>query len=156
MTTVAQNNQSYQWAPQLQYAVYTDGTFDINQGDLVWFDSSSHKVKSADTDAHCQYLAGVAGETSYLNLTGTKIYTDSGCIPVFTKGIFTFNTTSGDTYNDGDTLYIGADAQTITNQAASHAVGYAKMRPGQSAVAGGAGITIDMVLVAQFPVAGGL
>jgi predicted RecA/RadA family phage recombinase len=156
--TTAQNNVSYQWAPQLQYSVLTDGSNDINQGDLVYFDTVTKAVKVLDSDAHGAALAGVAGESSYLNLYGTKKYTDSGTIVVLTKGIFSFNTTNGDTLNDGDAVYLGADQQTVTNTAGgmTHAVGYVKLRPGQGAVAGGAGVKIDVLVVAQFPVAAGL
>lgn len=155
--TTAQNNLVKNWGPELPYAVKTDGTADFNQGDLVYFDTSAKVVKAAATDANCQYLAGVAGESSNLTLYGTKVYPDSGSVSVKTKGTFSFGTTTGDTYSDGDAVYIGADAQTVTNQAATYAVGYVKLRPGVTSLAGGTGtVKVDVVLYTRFPVANGL
>jgi hypothetical protein len=69
--------------------------------------------------------------------------------------VYTFNTTSGDTYNEGDKVYVGTDAQTVTNTIGglTQVIGTVKMRPGQSAVAGGAGITIDVLIERHWPVA---
>jgi len=159
MTTTAQNNQSYAMGGiSVPYPVSTGGSFDINQGDLCYYDTSGHLLKTVDSDAHAAFLAGVATESSFLNLYGTKTYTDSGTIQVFTQGIFNFKTTNGDTYNHGDACYIGADAQTITNTdpGAGHKIGYIWFRPGQTATAGGSGVTIDMLVTPLFPITGGL
>lgn len=155
MATTATNNIVMNQR-SLPFAVKTDGTADINQGDQVYVDTSAHVVKSlgANDDTNAATFIGVANESSYINPYGTKEY--SAQIPVVVEGVVTMNTTSGDTYNEGDALYVGADAQTVTNTVGglTKKIGYAKMRPGQSAVAGGTGVTIDMVIERQFPVAG--
>lgn len=153
-TTANQNKVADVGAERkVPYNCDTTGSNDFNQGDLLYLDTSSHTVKALDSDAHAAYLVGVASDTSWRNLYGTKQYPDSGQVEVFTAGIFTFNTTSGDTLNDGDAVYIGADAQTVTNTAGmmTHKLGIVKLRPGQGAVSGGAGTTIDVLVIPQYP-----
>lgn len=155
MATTAQNNIVIE-GRALPFSVKTDGTADINQGDQVYVDTSAHVVKSlgANDDTNAANFVGVAMESSYINPYGTKMY--SAQIPVMLDGVATFNTTSGDTYNEGDAVYVGADAQTVTNTVGglTKKIGFVKMRPGQSAVAGGSGVTIDVAIERQFPVAG--
>lgn len=154
MSTTAGNNivNSHR---VVAYPVASDGSADINQGDQVYLDTSAHLAKSlgSSDDANANTFLGVAGESSYINPYGTKMY--SAQIPVVVSGIASFNTTTGDTYNEGDALYVGADAQTVTNTAGglTKKIGYVAMRPGQSAVAGGAGIQIDVLIAAQYPLA---
>lgn len=154
MATTAQNNIVEARRVEA-WKVLADGTADINQGDQVYLDTSAHVVKSlgAADDTNAATFVGVAGESSFINPYGTKEY--SAQIPVVRAGVVSMFTTSGDTYNEGDALYVGADAQTVTNTVGglTKKVGYAKMRPGQSAVAGGATVAIDMVIEAQYPVA---
>lgn len=154
MATTAQNNV-VQKDRVISFAVDGTGSNDINQGDQVYIDTSAHLVKSlgANDDTNAHYFAGIADESSYINPYGTKEY--SAQIPVVISGIVTMNTTTGDTINEGDALYVGADAQTVTNTKGglNYVIGYAKMRPGQSAVAGGTGVTIDMIIARQWPVA---
>jgi hypothetical protein len=103
-------------------------------------------------DTNAAKFIGVALDSSYVNPYGTKKYSPQ--IAVGLDGVFTFSTTSGDTYNEGDAVYTGVDAQTVTNTAGglTKKIGFVKMRPGQSAVAGGAGISIDIEISAQYPV----
>jgi len=154
MTTSANNQKNDQNSP-LFYPVKTDGTGNINQGDLVYFDTSAKVILALDTDAHAAYLAGVALQQVPLTVYSTAQYPQGG-IEVATHGIFEFSTTAGDTYNDGDAVYIGADAQTITNTAggSTHKVGYVKLAPGQSAVAYAAGLKIPVIIAPAFPFAG--
>lgn len=155
MATTASNNIVFE-GRSLGFNVLTDGTADINQGDQIYVDTSAHVVKSlgSSDDTNAAAFIGVAMDSSFINPYGTKEY--SAQIPVMLAGVATFNTTAGDTYNEGDALYVGADAQTVTNTVGglTKKIGFVKMRPGQSAVAGGAGVTIDMSIERQFPVAG--
>ncbi|SRR5216684_9013144 len=155
MATTAQNNVVLK-GRTLPFAVLTDGNGDINQGDQVYVDTSAHLVKSlgANDDSNAATFIGVALDSSYINPYGTKMYSPQ--IPVGIDGVYTFNTTSGDTYNEGDAVYVGADAQTVTNTVGglTKKIGFVKMRPSQSAVAGGSGVTIDVAIERQFPVAG--
>ena len=132
------------------FPVATDGTFDINQGDLTWYDTSANILKSLDTDAHAAYLAGYAYDSSFINLYGQKKY-DAGIVAVCV-GVGRFSTTSGDTYHNGDTCYLGATAQTITNTAGgnTHPVGYIYL-PFGNTVSGGTGVTVEMIVYPQFP-----
>ena len=132
------------------WAIDKSGSYDINAGDLVWFDTSAHTLKPADTDAHMAYLVGWAYDSSFLNLYGTKKYDDS--IVGVAAGAGRFKTTSGDTYHDGDTCYLGADAQTITNTAGgnTHSVGVIHL-PGGNTVSGGAGTLVEMIVLPAFP-----
>jgi predicted RecA/RadA family phage recombinase len=156
MSTTSQNNQVFDQRSPLWYPVLTDGTYDINQGDLLWFDASVHVVKPLDSDAHAAYLAGAALQQSVLNVYGTKSYPTGG-VEVATRGIFTFGTITGDTLNHGDAVYFSTDAQTVTNTVGgmSYLIGYVQLKPGQSAVAGGTGtVKIDVLIYARFPFAG--
>lgn len=155
MTTTAQNNQVLVGNNPLSYPVLTDGTYDINQGDQVYWDSSGHVVKPVDTNGHAATFAGVAAQSSYMNPYGTKIY-PQGSIEVWTKGKYTFKTTVGDTLNHGDPVYLGADAQTVTNQdpGGGNVIGYVWLPLGGTAVTGATGTNIDVVIKALFPFAG--
>ena len=135
------------------FPVATDGTFDINAGDLVWFDTSSHLLKPLDSDAHAAYLAGFAYDSSFLNLYGQKKYDNS--IVAVCVGAGRFKTTAGDTYHHGDTLYLGADAQTVTNTAGgnTHAVGYVFL-PGGNTVTGATGTLVEAIVQPQWPPTG--
>lgn len=157
MSTTSQNNQIHNESTPLYYPVLTDGTYDVNQGDAVWFDSSVHAVKPVDSDAHAAYFAGVALQQSKLNVYGTAQYPQAG-IQVATRGVFKFKTTAGDTLNHGDAVYIGADAQTVTNTAGGKTskIGYVWLRPGQSAVSGASGTNIEVLITPLFPITGGL
>ena len=150
--TTAGNNVAGGRGVGYSYPVSSGGSFDINAGDLVWYDTTAYYLKPADTDAHMAYLVGVAYDSSFLNLYGTKKYETA--ITVQSVGIGRFKTTSGDTYHHGDACYLGADAQTITNTVggSSHIVGYISL-PGGNTVAGGAGILVEMILAPQYPTA---
>lgn len=132
------------------FPVATDGTFDINQGDLLWYDTSVDIVKPLDTDAHAAFLAGYAYDSSFLNLYGQKKY-DKAIVAVCV-GVGRFKTTSGDTYTNGDSCYIGADAQTITNTAggSTHVIGTIYLPYGNT-VAGGGSTLVEMIILPQFP-----
>jgi hypothetical protein len=126
------------------------GSFDINSGDLVYFDTSAHTLKPADTDAHMATLVGWAYDSSFLNLYGTKKYDDA--IVGVAAGAGRFKTTAGDTYHSGDTCYLGADAQTITNTVGgnTHAIGNIYL-PFGNTVTGGTGTLVEMIVLPQYP-----
>ena len=108
---------------RMRWALSTGGSFDFQQGDLLWYDSSAKYVKPLDSDAHAAYLVGVAERPAFIapfsatNVAGgpalQKNY-DIDALAIFgcVAGLFG---TPGDTYHDGDLVYFGADAQTITN-----------------------------------------
>lgn len=152
MSTTQQDTIVVQHAPPVPYPIKTDGTADVNGGDLVYFDTSAKVVKSADTDAHMATGAGVACNGSFIAPYTTKMY-GAGNIPVLQKGIVRMKTTVGDTYSPGDALYLGADAQTVTNTVGgnSNILGYVVLRPGITSLAAGATVTIELELAVKFP-----
>lgn len=144
---------------KLNYPHSTGGSFDYNQGDLLWFDSSAKVVKALDSDAHAAYLCGIALRSSFLapytaqNLAGgpaiqKNYYNDAlvgiGCIA-------SLKTTVGETYEDGTVLYAGADAQTVTTVAGAHSVGVVKLN-GSAAITGAAGVEVPVLVIPQIPV----
>lgn len=138
----------------LSFPILTDGTADINQGDQLYMDTTNHVVKplGASDDTNAANFCGVAQDGSFIQPYSAKVYADR--IPVGTKGVFRFNTTVGDTYHDGDALYVGADAQTVTNTvgALTKKIGYVKLAPGQSTLAGAAGVTVEAQITPLWPV----
>jgi len=154
MATSQTDNVVIRVAPPLPFPILKDGTADINQGDQVYMDTTNHVAKSlgASDDTNAATFAGVAAEGSFIQPYSAKVYSDQ--IPVFTKGVFRFKTTTGDTYHDGDTLYVGADAQTVTNTvgALTKKIGYVKLPPGVATIAGGAGITVEAQITPLWPV----
>lgn len=152
MSTTQQDNVIVQYVPPVSYPIKTDGTADINGGDLVYFDTSAKVVKSLDSDAHAASFAGLAMNGSYIQPYTTKQY-GAGSIPVLQKGRCKALTTSGDTYHEGDALYTGADAQTVTNTVGgnSNIIGYVKLRPGITSLAYAAGVFVEFDLAVKFP-----
>lgn len=128
----------------------------INAGDLVWYDTSNHWVASVDTDGHAATFAGVALDGASIQPYSTVFATPQ--IPVGTKGIFRFFTTSGDTYHDGDKVYQTTSAagtpQTITNTQGgnSNVLGTVVMPPSITSIAGGAGIQVQVKISPLWPV----
>ena len=145
---------------KLKYPLSDGGSFDFNQGDLLYFDASAMYVKPLDSDAHAAYICGVALRSSFLapytaqNLAAgpgiqKNYYQDAlvgiGCIA-------SLKTTVGETYEDGTVLYLGADAQTVTTVAGTHSVGVVKLQSGGDAVTGAAGVEVPVLVIPQIPV----
>jgi hypothetical protein len=143
---------------KLNYPLAADGSFDFNQGDLLFFDANI--AKALDSDAHAALLIGVALRPSFLapytaqNLAAgpgiqKNYYQDAlvgiGCIA-------SFKTTVGETYIDGAPLYAGADAQTVTTVAGAHSVGVVKLNSGGDAVTGAAGVEVPVLVIPQIPI----
>lgn len=134
-------------------------SFDYQQADLLWFDSAAGYVKPLDSDAHAASLVGVALRSAYVapyssvNAAGgpaiLKNYYPNALIGF--GDVYTLFTTAGDTYVDGQAVYYGADAQTITNVAASHSVGVVSLPAGGSVI-GGSGVLVPVLIIPQLPV----
>jgi len=150
---------------QLTYALINDGTFDFNQGDLLYWDSSAHIVKALDSDAHAATLVGVAVRAAYLapyvsfgQASGPamqKSYYD--CALVGFGCVASFYSTNAETYYDNDQVFYSSDAQTLTktDPGAGHPVGVVKMPSGSASltIAGGATVLIPVLVIPQFPIA---
>jgi hypothetical protein len=134
-------------------------SFDYMQGDLLYWDSTVQYVKPLDSDAHAANLVGVALRSAYLapyysmQLSGgpgpVKNYFDWALIGF--GDVYSFFTTAGDSYVPGQSVYFGADAQTITNVAATKVIGTI-WNPAGGAIAGGAGVMVNVLVVPQTPI----
>lgn len=141
-------------------------SFDYQQGDLLYWDSVAKYVKPLDSDAHSAFLVGVAQRSAYIAPYGNaqqsggpallKNYHDSALVGF--GGIFTFFSTSAESYSDGDVVYWGNVAnnpQIISKSSGSptHAVGVVKLNPANaSAIAGGATVLVPVLVIPQIPV----
>lgn len=138
------------------YPQDTAGNNIVNAGDQVWYDATNHWIASVDTDAHAATFAGVALDGAFIQPYSTKFYMPQ--LPVGTKGIFRFKTTSGDTYHDGDKVYqttSGAgDPQTVTNTQGgnSNVLGTIVMPPGITSIAAATGVLVQVKISPLWPV----
>jgi hypothetical protein len=102
----------------------------IIAGDMVYL-TSNYALASLSTsgsaNANAANFVGVATDTYPLVFTDQIV----GGFPVGTPakiqyridGYFRFHTTSGDTYHPGDTVYLGADGQTVQKTSSGTAIG---------------------------------
>jgi hypothetical protein len=86
----------------------------INQGDLVYEDSITYDVKSCTTDALAARCVGMATQT-YPVLSELSGDPSNLKIVVRRKGRVSFLATNGLTFQPSEKVYVGADAQTVTN-----------------------------------------
>ena len=154
--TTAQNNELKPVAGLLEYPVLATGAADINAGDNVYYDDADKGVKPLDSDAHAATYAGVASDSSFVNLYGTKKYVVT--LPVAVKGIRKFKSVDGQTYAHGVYVYFSTDAQTVTSTdpGSGHPIGRVWLQNGQAAIAGDGVKEVPVLIIPQFPVAGGL
>jgi len=148
MATVASNTKKRkQYGTHAAWPVASNAT--INQGDLLVHDDTNHVAALATNDASIAKLIGVAEESFPINSLGTGDgSTRQLSVQVGWGDVYEFKTTSGDTYHDGDQVYIGADAQTVTNTAggATHPLGIVRLPIGVASVAAAAGVTVDVLV----------
>lgn len=157
MGTTSQNTEIKQGTGRrLEYPIIKDGTFDINQGDNVYFEAASHAVKPLDSAANAQYYAGVATDRSYGQLYPTKTYLN--VLPVAIDGIWGMKSVNGQTYNHGDKVYFSTDAQTVTptDPGGAHVIGYVWLQNGVAAIVSTGVETVPVLIVPQFPAPAGL
>jgi hypothetical protein len=122
----------------------------INSGDLVYWESTTKTAMPYVLDANGAGFMGVSLDTTPMSVVSTDYLPT---INVRQRGQFKFNSTAGDTYNPGDALYIGADAQTVTNTAGGMTTKIATvaMDPSMVALAGGTGVKVLADVVAKYP-----
>jgi hypothetical protein len=149
--TTERDNIVKAFADPVEFPIDATGSYDFKGGDLLFWDSSAKVVKPVVADASVQYLAGIAGNGSFLQPYSTKVYNKS--VPVYQKVIASLLTTGSETYYHLTPVYAGADAQTVTTVAGSYIVGYCIMRPGASSLAAGTGVRVDVLLAPVEPTA---
>lgn len=130
----------------------THASFPVNQGDMVYFDNAANIVKALDTDANAANLAGVA-----LDPSAVSSNIDNGLAPavkaiaVGCGGVFFMKTTAAETYTDGDPMYVGADAGTVTSVAATNSVGKVLLPSNVSSITGATGVTVPVLIYGRNP-----
>ena len=124
--------------------------FPIHQGDLVYLNGG--KAKALDTDGNAASLAGVALQPSAVS---SSIDNSSApaqkAIQVGCGLVAELKTTTSEVYADGDLVYIGADAQTVTSVAGSNPVGRVLLPSNVSSVTGASGVTVDVLVYGRLP-----
>lgn len=154
--TLSIDNVVKAYQDPVPYPQDTSGANIINGGDLVWYDTANHWIAAVDTDAHAATFAGVAMDGSFIQPYSKAFYGDQ--LPVLTKGICRFSTTSGDTYHDGDKVYqttsVAGNPQTITNTQGgnSNVLGTIVLPPGITSIAAATGVTVQVKISPLWPV----
>ncbi|MDE2102289.1 MAG: hypothetical protein KGL39_33900 [Patescibacteria group bacterium] len=103
----------------------------INAESFVWFNQSVNYMQPLSADANAANFLGLCVDQSPLNLIGST-FTGGGNFNANTNnmglvaryGQAAMFVTSGQSYVPGQALYIGADAQTVTNIAGSNQIAY--------------------------------
>ena len=125
----------------------------INSGDMVWTDPTTGDLKALDTDAHAFYLRGVSNDTYPVNAYPSEPTPTLG-MNVTRVGRRRLFTTNGQTVVADSKVYVGADAQTITNIASTNFVGFAAAlgdNSQESLVCTGSPQTIAVDIRARYP-----
>lgn len=136
----------------------------IHSGDAVFIDTpaqgtSTYMLKALATDAQAAAFAGICQDT--YDPTNYGVYSNDPVPPagmmVQRIGIWNPFTTSGETYNPGAKVYIGANAQTITlgTTANANVIGYVNNKPdgSQIAYAGNGSNHVEILLARVWPAA---
>jgi len=95
----------------------------FNQGDLLYLDTATHLIKALDSDAHAANVLGIARNTV---VNGKLVSSYSGTAVDAAQAIADIagpqygviallSLKSGDTFNAGDKVYYGGDAQTVSS-----------------------------------------
>lgn len=130
----------------------THASFPINQGDLVQLDNAANIAKVLTNDASAEFLAGIALEpsavSSNLDNSGAPA---AKAIAVGVGVVSGMKTTAAESYTDGDLVYVGADAGTVTTVAGTFAVGRVLLPSNVSSVTGATGVTVPVLIFGRLP-----
>jgi predicted RecA/RadA family phage recombinase len=129
----------------------TDGVGPVSAGDLVMFDTTLKRLTAGSGPK----FVGVAQDQIPLASALDSQFTATD-VPVIRQGVFAMIPTSGDTYSNGDAVYVGATAQTVkkkTAEADTEIIGYAWLPLGGTVV-GATAASVDVLIVANFPAVG--
>lgn len=104
-----------------------DATTPVAQGDLVYLDASAHILKPVTSDALAANFAGLALQPSKINsgVDNTTAAVPTSLMVGYSGLIASLKTTAAEVYTVGQLLYIGADAQTVTNVSGTNSIGKA-------------------------------
>jgi hypothetical protein len=127
------------WKPVLhgEYEFPISTASKINAGDLVFFDLANTQgngkvLAPITTENQATSSVGVCSTTTPVTSTAPTQYPLPQFAVVTFNDIYKFYSTSGDTINWLDALYIGASSQTLTNIAGTNIIGRAFFPPSDS------------------------
>lgn len=130
----------------------------ISFGDcVVWSPAADRFIKRHVAGSALFFLGVAMGRfpvSSNLDHTTTPNPADAN-VTVFDRGTFFFNTTAAESYENGDPVKLGADAQTIalatqiTDQAAI--IGSIVKPEDSAATVGAAGVSVRVNIMRRFP-----
>jgi hypothetical protein len=149
--TTAQNTFVRSEFDRFQIAVQPTTPPTINQGDMLWLTGVGNFCTPATGALAAANFLGVAEDSSPVISIGGNLTE----LTVRRRGTFRMNTTAAQTYTSFQSVYFGADAQTITNVATGNTlVGY--VAPEQAGLAAGtqfpwSGATIDIIIKPNYP-----
>ena len=134
MPTVAKNRIVRQVAPKSMFEAakaVINSTCAWNQGDLLYFDGVANLLKPLASDANAASHVGIARQTLVAGkpkpvYQGTDVDASAAIEEVAGPQvgvIARMKLKSGDTFNPGDAVYYGGDAQTVS-VTGTNAVGY--------------------------------
>ena len=156
MVTTAQNSDQKSGYDVVTGRPVTVGTA-INQGDMVYnVGSTTYSLAPVTSDGNAATFEGISEDTYPTASLATKEAEVDG-IRVRRHGIVNMNMTSAETYHHGDALYVGADAQTVTNTpgtglgALVNIVGYVCLTKNVTSLAYSATGKVPMLIVPILP-----
>lgn len=136
------------------YRVDTSGSNNVQLGDMLQWDGAGPYAKAMVAGQE-QYFIGVSdgvAPTPTSNIDNASGKIDS--VLVYSHGIFSFKTTVGESYNHGDPVKCGADAQTVSSAAVTTGIGYVWRPLASAALTGASGVEVDVAIVSRFPASG--
>lgn len=122
----------------------------IKAGDMVWIDTA-YKARVLTNDTNAANFIGVSNDQWPTNVYDPDIQEQAETIKVLGVDVIDFKTTAGETYQPYQKLYVGADAQTVTNVAGSYPIGTVTNEPNNFALVGAAGVKINVNVRRRVP-----
>jgi len=134
MTTSQNTLYSEQVLNSMMWPLASDQ--DVNEGDMIYFDSGADSVKQLDDQANDDHFCGISEEQSPTNISTASNIDRPDWIKARKLGIFWLYGTAGQTYTRHQKVYVGADAQRVTNvpSLSGNHVGYIYLEYGQSPI----------------------
>lgn len=129
----------------------------INPGDMLYWDSATRTNRPLTDPTKGQLFSGIAlGSYPPTSNVDNGITTPPAVVPASLGDLHQHQGTVGDTVTHGDALYLGADQQTVTNQAPggtdiNDVIGFAFFDDQTTQVVVAAGDLIQWRPVVNFP-----
>lgn len=128
----------------------------IDRGDLLKWDAGNFKVIPMTAGAEADFVGVAMGQippaSNIDNVAGSTYETD---IQVFHHGVFRFKATATESYEHGDAVHMGADAQTVSLATLPAdkelVIGYVWRPKASAALVAVAGDEVDVYISANIP-----